>query len=204
MNFRKANSDDVSQLVELRKKQLTDEGSYSDNKLLYEIFYVGFKDSIKTSLGIFKIMLPVSLLMTILNAIGIVDYLSAFFQPIAVLLGLGGQSILVLLSGYLINTYSAIALMISLELSLKEISILSAMILLSHTLPVELSIQKKAGGKMWLLFLIRVGSSILTGIILNLIIPSENEIISSEMQLALTVGTASLPEVLKVWGLKMW
>ena len=33
----------------------------------------------------------------------------------------------------------AIALMIPLELSLKEISILSAMILLSHTLPVEMN-----------------------------------------------------------------
>lgn len=33
MNFRKANAADISQLVELRKKQLTDEGSYSDNNI---------------------------------------------------------------------------------------------------------------------------------------------------------------------------
>ncbi len=147
-------------------------------------------------------MIPVSLLMAILNYLGVIDKLSVFFQPIASLLGLSGQSILVLLSGYLINTYSAIALMISLELPLKEISILSSMILLSHTLPVELSIQKKAGGKMWLLFLIRVGSSIVTGAILNLIIPAGNEIIASEAQLVMAVESATLPEVLKAWLLE--
>lgn len=35
--------------------------------LFYEILCVGFKEAVKSSLGIFKIMLPVSLLMAILN-----------------------------------------------------------------------------------------------------------------------------------------
>jgi len=47
-------------------------------------------------------------------------------------LELSGKAILPLLSGYLINTYSAIALMISLELPMKEIAILSGMVLLSQ------------------------------------------------------------------------
>ena len=87
--------------------------------VFYEIFCVGFKEAVKSSLGIFKIMLPVSLLMAILNYLGIVDWLSVLFQPITNLLGLSGKAILPLLSGYLINTYSAIALMISLELPMK-------------------------------------------------------------------------------------
>ncbi len=33
MNYRKANVEDVKQLVELRKKQLIDEGCYSDNNI---------------------------------------------------------------------------------------------------------------------------------------------------------------------------
>ncbi len=167
--------------------------------MLKEIFYDGLKDAIKSSLGIFKIMLPVSLLMAILNYLGVISWLSVFLQPTASLLGLSGQSILVLLSGYLVNTYSAIALMLSLNLPLKEISILSSMILLSHTLPVELSIQKKAGGKMWLLFLIRVGSSILTGLILNLILPGGNEITASGAALAASTENLTLQDVLKSW-----
>lgn len=172
------------------------------NKLFHEIFYVGFKDAVRTSFGIFKIMIPVSLLMAILNYLGVIDRLSVFFQPIASLLGLSGQSILVLLSGYLINTYSAIALMISLELPLKEVSILSSMILLSHTLPVELSIQKKAGGKMWLLLLIRVGSSIIAGLALNLILSGGNEIIVPGAQLVSSAESVSLLDVLKTWLLE--
>lgn len=169
------------------------------NSIFHEIFYVGFKEAVKSSLGIFKIMLPVSLLMAILNYFGIVDWLSVLFQPITNLLGLSGKAILPLLSGYLINTYSAIALMISLELPMKEIAILSSMVLLSHTLPVELSIQKKAGGNMGLLFLIRVGSSIITGIVLNIVLPNESVIISSETQAITAVATTSLLVVLKSW-----
>lgn len=171
----------------------------SKNGIFHEIFYVGFKEAVKSSLGIFKIMLPVSLLMAILNYFGIVDWLSVIFQPITNLLGLSGKAILPLLSGYLINTYSAIALMISLELPMKEIAILSSMVLLSHTLPLELSIQKKAGGNMGLLFLIRVGSSIITGIVLNIVLPNESVIISSETQAITAVATTSLLVVLKSW-----
>lgn len=167
--------------------------------LFHEIFYVGFKDAVKSSFGIFKIMLPVSLIMAILNYLGIVDWLSVLFEPIANLLGLSGKAILPLLSGYLINTYSAIALMISLELPMKEITILSSMVLLSHTLPVELSIQKKAGGNMGLLFLIRGGSSIITGIVLNIILPNADVMIASEAQAITTVATTSLAVVLKAW-----
>lgn len=136
--------------------------------------------------------------MAILNCFGVVDTLSVFLQPAANLLGLGGQSILVLLSGYLINTYSAIALMLSLDLALREISILSSMILLSHTLPIELSIQKKAGGKIWLSLLIKVGSSIITGLILNLILSGSNEVYSGA-QLVSSAESASLSDVLKSW-----
>lgn len=170
--------------------------------LLQSTLLSGIKDAIKTSLGIFKIMLPVSLLVAILNYLGVVDRLSIFLQPIASLLGLSGQSVLVLLSGYLINTYSAIALMISLALPMKEIAILSAMILLSHTLPVELSIQKKAGGKMWLLFLIRVGSSIVTGVILNLLLPDSMETLANQGLTTVAVAASSLLDVFKSWLLE--
>lgn len=163
------------------------------------MLYDGLKDAVRTSLGIFKIMIPVSLLMAVLNYIGLIDDLSVLLQPVANLLGLRGQSILVLLSGYLINTYSAIALMISLNLSLREMSILSSMILLSHTLPIELSIQKKAGGKVWLLLLIRVGSSIVTGLLLNLILSGGSEIAAYGAQLVNSPESASLSGVLKTW-----
>lgn len=174
----------------------------SESFLLQSTLLPGIKDAIKTSLGIFKIMLPVSLLVAILNYLGVVDRLSIFLQPISSLLGLSGQSVLVLLSGYLINTYSAIALMISLALPMKEIAILSAMILLSHTLPVELSIQKKAGGKMWLLFFIRVGSSIVTGVILNLLLPDSMETLANQGLTTVAVAANSLLDVFKSWLLE--
>ena len=88
--------------------------------------------------------------------------------------------------------------MISLDLSLREMSILSSMVLLSHTLPIELSIQKKAGGNVWLLLFIRVGASILTGFLLALILPGGNEAFSSGAQM-LSSEAISLADVLKRW-----
>ena len=63
----------------------------NNQKLFKNIFYAGTKDAVKTSLKIFKIMIPVSLLMAILNYVGIINKLSIFLQPAANLLGLGGQ-----------------------------------------------------------------------------------------------------------------
>lgn len=50
----------------------------NNQKLFKNIFYAGTKDAVKTSLKIFKIMIPVSLLMAILNYVGIINKLSIF------------------------------------------------------------------------------------------------------------------------------
>lgn len=144
---------------------------------IYDIFFVGIKDGFKSSVNIIKIMIPVSLIITILKYLGLVEILSKFLTPMCSLLGLQGEAILVLLSGYLINCYSAIAVMATLSLTLKQITILSSMLLLCHTLPLELSIQKKAGSPLWLILFIRVSSSLFVGFILNYIIPYDSNFV---------------------------
>ena len=60
-------------------------------------------------------------------------------------------------------------------------------------------LEMNSGGNMGLLFLIRVGSSIITGIVLNIVLPNESVIISSETQAITAVATTSLLVVLKSW-----
>jgi len=132
-----------------------------------------FHNGIGASISIVKVMLPVSLLIAVMKYFGFIDYLSLFLSPLFKFLGLPGEAILALLTGYLVNCYSALAVMATLPLTGKEITILSVMLVICHTLPVEMSVQKRAGGPFWVILGIRLFASLLMGWLLNLWLPGE-------------------------------
>jgi len=59
------------------------------------------------------------------------------------------------------------------SISLRELTILALMCQISHNLPVESAIQAKTGTSFWTITSLRIVTSILTGIVLNLILPQE-------------------------------
>ncbi|HPT87437.1 MAG TPA: nucleoside recognition domain-containing protein [Bacillota bacterium] len=128
-----------------------------------------FHNGIGASISIVKVMLPVSLLIAVMKYFGFIDYLSLFLSPLFI----PGEAILALLTGYLVNCYSALAVMATLPLTGKEITILSVMLVICHTLPVEMSVQKRAGGPFWVILGIRLFASLLMGWLLNLWLPGE-------------------------------
>lgn len=146
-----------------------------ENSIFHEVVLLGFKEGLKASLKIIKIMVPISFLVEVLKYIGFVKLLGSLVSPVIKSIGLSGETILVLISGYFINCYSAIAVMTTLPITLKEITILSTMVLICHTLPIELMIQKKAGGSYFGILFLRVFSSIFIGIVLNLVIPNTDK-----------------------------
>lgn len=112
---------------------------YSQQRsILNDVVLLGSKEGFKASLKIIKIMIPISLIIEILKYMGFVKILGALVSPFIKSVGLSGETILVLISGYFINCYSAIAVMMTLPITLKEITILSTMVLICHTLPIEL------------------------------------------------------------------
>lgn len=147
-----------------------------------EIIVNGIKEGIRGSLNFIKIMLPISLSISILKYFGVIKLLSDVVSPIFKLIGLRGEAVIALISGYLVNCYSAIAVMSTLNLSNKEITILAVMLVLCHTLPVELSIQKKAGGSFFLIMFIRIFSSLMMGFIFNWIIPNDTGFTNLKLQ----------------------
>ncbi|MBM7622725.1 hypothetical protein [Sporohalobacter salinus] len=58
-------------------------------------------------------------------------------------LGLSGEAILALLSGYLINNYAALGVVSSFDFSVREITILGVMLGVSHSLIIEAAIIKR-------------------------------------------------------------
>jgi spore maturation protein SpmB len=108
---------------------------------------------------------------------GFLLWLSGLTAPFVKLMGLRGESALVLLTSGFLNIYSAIAVIQSINFSLREITIMALMCLIAHNLIIETAVQKKTGSSgIWMVFL-RIIAAIVGGIILNFILPPDTSMI---------------------------
>ncbi|MFC0878750.1 hypothetical protein ACE01N_19300 [Saccharicrinis sp. FJH2] len=163
---------------------------------LKHIIWEGFKTGLTISVNILLFMIPISFAITVLQFYDIIDKLAVPFTPLFKHLGLSGETVIVYFTGVLVNCYSAIAIMITMPLTLKEITILAAILLIAHNMPIESMIQKKAGANALLITIIRLGMSIFLGYILNLIIPESGEILHRNFS---PEATLSLSGTLLLW-----
>ena len=171
-----------------------------NSKLLYGLCWAGLKDGFKASWSIIKIMVPVSLAIMLLKYFGFVQVLSQWLAPVCGLFGLRGGAILALISGYLINTFSAIAVMATLSLTAKEIAILASMVVICHALPLEVAVQKKAGGSFFGILLLRIVASLATGLVLNQLLPDQSVIMQAKIQVVTAARTqVSFLQMLLNW-----
>lgn len=137
-----------------------------------EIARVTIRRTIDTSWFLVKIMVPVSLLVTLLGWSGLLAKIAIVLHPLMHLLGLPGEAALVYISGALLNNYSSIAVMSSMNLTLRDATILAVMCLISHNLLVETAVMKSIGSSALKMALLRIGTAIIGGFLLNLILPA--------------------------------
>ncbi|NOU18815.1 MAG: nucleoside recognition protein [Bacteroidales bacterium] len=129
--------------------------------------------AIKTSLWFLKITIPISFTVTLLYHFGILNVISEFLSPAFNLIGLKGEAALVYITSAFLNVYSAIAVITSLNFTLREMTILAIMSLIAHNLIVETAVQKKTGSKVWHIIALRIISSIAAAALLNLLLPAQ-------------------------------
>ncbi|MDR2970551.1 MAG: hypothetical protein LBU83_01285 [Bacteroidales bacterium] len=127
-----------------------------------------FVQSISTSTKIFKIMIPISIFVKILQETGLIEYIGKALAPLMSMMGLRGEMGLVWASAMIGNIYAGIITFFSMnvDLTIAEVTVLSTIILIAHTLPIELAITQKAGVKAITAFLFRFLLGFLAGIIL--------------------------------------
>jgi hypothetical protein len=131
----------------------------------------GARVGMETTWELAKILVPTAMVVTVFKASGLLDVITDFFAPYMGLFGLSGQAAVVLFSGYLVNLYAAAGSIVALSLPLREIAILAGMLTFCHSLLVELPISKKAGGSLRYIFLIRLGGSLIIGMVLGWMLP---------------------------------
>lgn len=154
-----------------------------------------FRNSLKTALWIIRIIIPVSFVVTLLDFYGVIEWISAYTAPLFQLIGLQGNAAIVYFSSLFLPLYAPIAIIATLPLTLREITILALMCLITHNLPIECAVQRRSGTPFWQTLVIRLTFSILGGILLNLILPesltSQHIINNSQSDLQQTLSLQS-------------
>ncbi len=131
----------------------------------------GLRKSVGTAWFLLRIMVPVSLVVALLGWSGLLGRIASLFAPLMKLIGLPGEAALAFLSGALLNNYSAIAVMGSLSLNMKHVTILAVMSLVCHNLLVETTVMKKAGSSATKMVVLRIASALVLAWLLNLLVP---------------------------------
>ena len=125
------------------------------------------RPSLNSAWWIIRITLPVSLIMTLLQYFGIIQEIAVILEPAFKLIGLRGEAALVLATSFFINIYSAIAVMVTIPFTGKEVTIMALMCLIAHNLIVETAIQKKTGSGGIRMFTLRIITAFAAGALLH-------------------------------------
>ncbi len=130
------------------------------------------RSALRTSLMLFKIIVPISIATRFLQQWGVVDQFGLLLGPVMELVGLPGQMGLVWATAMVTNIYGGMVVFASLapgqELTVAQVTVLSTLILVAHALPVEARIAQKAGTRFRATALIRVFGALLLGWLLHL------------------------------------
>jgi hypothetical protein len=102
------------------------------------------------------VIIPLTIVIAVLKETGWLELLAKWMEPLMQLLGLPGEAALALVVGYFVNIYSAIAVILALSLTVKQVTIISVMIAICHGLFLESAITKRTGIKAWPLALMRL------------------------------------------------
>jgi len=113
-------------------------------------------------------MIPISILVKILQETGLIVYIGKALAPLMSVMGLPGEMGLVWASTMMGNIYAGIITYFSMgmDLTVAQITVLSTIMLIAHTLPVELAITQKAGAKALTVFVFRFLSGFVAGVFL--------------------------------------
>jgi spore maturation protein SpmB len=136
-------------------------------------FFATFKRGALNGLAItyemVKVIVPFYIAIEFLKRTTFLGFVSDIFRPAMSLFGLPGEAALGLMAGYFVNLYAAIAVLVPLNLPAREITVMALMLGIAHNLPLETAVTRQTGVNAWLMLLVRVLFSLLSGVILNLL-----------------------------------
>lgn len=132
-----------------------------------DIVFRGVKAGAATTCALGKIIFPITVLLVVLQYTPVLPWLIDGLAPLMGVFGLPGEAAIPLVLGNVLNLYAAIAGILSLELTVKEVFILAIMLSFAHNMFIETGIALKVGVKLWVVVLVRFGFAALSAIAVN-------------------------------------
>lgn len=157
--------------------------------------------AIKTCLWILKITLPISLCVQIAQYVGLMKYVGMLTSVVFPLIGLPADAAIVFFTSCFLPIYAPIALMATMDLTIKQATILSLMCLASHNLPVECAVASKTGSSFWSILALRISASFIMAITANILLPENNTLFAISQS---GIEYDSFLKVLSAWLFASW
>lgn len=131
------------------------------------------KDTTTASIELFKVMIPVIILVKILQELDLIQYLAWPLKPLMGIIGLPAEMGLAWATAMLNSTYAGLIVFLSLyedvPMTAAQVTILSVLILVCHALPMESSIARKSGARFLFQCIVRIVGAFILGWILHII-----------------------------------
>ncbi|PAU72211.1 hypothetical protein [Vreelandella alkaliphila] len=129
------------------------------------------QDALRVYVTLLKILIPALLIVKGLELLGMIQWLGAALAPLMSTLGLPEQMGVVWAAALFTNLYTAIAVFFQVvgetPLSVEQVTVLGALMLVGHSLPVEGAVAKRAGVPWWGTLVLRVGGALLLAWLLH-------------------------------------
>ncbi len=129
-------------------------------------------DAVRICLDLFRVMIPVIIVVKALKEFGLISYLAAPLAPAMRLVGLPGEMGLVWATAIVNNIYSGLVVYAELArdsgtLTTAQVTVLATMMLIAHNIPVEGKITQKCGVGLWGQVVIRMLGALCCGVLLR-------------------------------------
>lgn len=158
----------------------------------------GLPKARRTIFWLLKLIIPISLGVRLLQYSGLLDYVSVVLNPLFHAVGLPGASSIAFVCSIFMPLYAPIAIIGTMGLTVRQMTILAIMCLISHNTLVESAVQKRTGSSYFFVLGLRISMSFLAAFVWNLMLPENlgGAVMSVISQDAVT----NLSQVLLVWA----
>lgn len=140
---------------------------------LIEITKELVRDAVTASFELFKIMIPILILVKALQEMGLIKYVAMPLEPFMGLLGLPAEMGLVWASALINNIYTGMIVLSTLSgdmaLTTAQATVLAMLMLVGHGLPVECAIARKSGARFLVQVLIRMVGAFIFAWVMHMI-----------------------------------
>jgi len=145
----------------------------SNKERIFKAVKGGFPKAGRTILWLLKLIIPISLAVRLLQYSGLLDYVSVVLNPLFQAVGLPGSSSIAFVCSIFLPLYAPIAIISTLGMTIRQMTILAIMCLISHNTLVESAVQKRTGSSYFFMLGMRIGMSFLAAFIWNIVLPAD-------------------------------